>query len=435
MSKTVPVWFDARHVGDITAGKDGEISFTYTEKWLATPGAFPLSLTMPLNKRTYPSEMILPWLANLLPEGEQLSSLARLLGIAHADIVSFLKEIGGDTAGALSFEIPSERTKWIYTPLTELYHTDDHQSALAAHIEDLQRRPLLIGQEGVRLSLAGGQKKSPLAVFDSNGVPVIRLPRNGDVLAIPRYGAPSTIILKPDNPNFPGITENETYCLRLARSVGITSSEATILPAGSRSAICVLRYDRRNSRTGALQRVHQEDFAQANGVLPNRKYERGNFPGIDLATLLRTGRHLPPADRLSLLDQLIFKILVADTDAHAKNYSLLLPVGSPPHLAPLYDVLTALLWPHITQYFAQNIAGKKCKPGDVASRHWDAISKVAGYRLTDVRKRVGELSDGIAINRIRVTEEVASLAGSIGGYVEKAAELIEENRLRIIGQL
>ena len=431
MSKIVPVWFDALHVGDVIADEDGTLGFTYTEAWLKTRNAFPLSLRLPLKATAYPHEVIFPWLANLLPEGEQFSLLARSLGFNRTDTLAILNEIGGDTAGALSFGVPSDRSAWTYTPLTEFYRIDDPWAALEKHFKDLQRRPFLVGEESVRLLLAGGQRKSALAVLDSNGSPVLRLPEDGDVLAIPCHGAPSTVILKPDNPNLPGIVENEIYCLRLAQAAGIASAEATALPAGSRNAICVLRYDRRIGGIGEIQRVHQEDFAQANGVSPDRKYERGMVAGIDIATLLGTGRDLSPTDAISLLDQFIFNILIANTDAHAKNYSLLLPVGANPRLAPLYDVLTALPWPHVIQYFAQNIAGKKCQPGDIAVRHWDAIAEAMGYRPADVRKRIRELVHGIGASCVPVTKMIKSLPGVVDDYVEKAATLIRENTLCI----
>ncbi len=435
MSAAVPVWFDALHVGTIAVAEDGALSFRYTEKWLATAGAFPLSLTMPLAAASYPSEVISPWLANLLPEEEQLSILTRSLGLDRADTLALLTEVGGDTAGAPSFGARSDRTAWRYSPLTELYGVADPGAALERHFDDLGRRPFLVGEEGVRQSLAGGQKKSALAVLTPEGAPVMRLPRPDDILAVPRNGAPSTIIVKPDNPNLPGITENEVFCLRLSQAIGLPAAEATILSTGRRKAICVLRYDRRVGRNGDLQRVHQEDFAQANGVPPGRKYERGTARGPDLDTLLRTGRALPPADALALLDQVIFNVLAANTDAHAKNYSLLLPVGSEPRLAPLYDVSTVLPWPDVTQYFAQNIAGKRRKPGDVGGRHWDAVAQDGGYRPADLRKRVQELADAIVAARVPVADAVAKLPGSAAGNVAQAAELIEANALRVAGRL
>jgi serine/threonine-protein kinase HipA len=353
----------------------------------------------------------------------------------QADVLAVLKEIGGDTAGALSFGEPADRSRWAYAPLTQFYGTEDAEEALERHFADLGRRPFLVGQEGVRQSLAGGQKKSALAVLGSDGVPVLRLPGPNDALAIPLNGAPSTLIVKPDNPNLPGITENEVWCLRMAQAVSIEAAQATILKASGRTAIGVLRYDRRLGRNGQVLRLHQEDFAQANGFPPGRKYERGTLRGLDLKTLLDTGRHVSANDALALLDQVIFNILVANTDAHAKNYSLILPVGASPRLAPLYDVSSVLAWPHVVQTLAQNIAGKKRSPEAISARHWEAVAREIGYRPTDVRNRVQALIDRLVASRVSVTAEVAALPGATAGYVAQTAEAVEGNALRIAGRL
>ena len=435
MTASVPIWFDDLAVGQVDVAADGSLSLRYADRWLQTAGAFPLSVTMPLRADPYPSDVISPWLANLLPEEEQLQVLTRSLGLDQADVLAVLAEIGGDTAGALSFGVATDRAIWAYTPLTSFYDTADQRLALERHFEDLGRRPFLAGEEGVRQSLAGGQKKSALAVLGPDGAPVLRLPQKGDVLAIPLNGAPSTLIVKPDNPNLPGITENEVWCLRMAQAIGIEAAQATILQSSKRTAIGVLRYDRRVGRSGQLLRLHQEDFAQANGLPPGRKYERGTLPGLDLKTLLETGRHVSASDALALLDQVIFNILVANTDAHAKNYSLILPVGAAPRLAPLYDVSMVLSWPHVVKTYAQSIDGKKRNPDMVAGRHWEAIAREIGYRPTDVKNRVQQIVDAMVANRAKVTAEVTALSGATEGYVVQTAEAVEENALRMAGRL
>lgn len=436
MSLRVPVWFDSLHVGDVTVADDGSLAFRYSDRWCATDGAFPISLTMPISAKPYPSEIISPWLANLLPEEEQLRTLTRTLGLDKADVLSVLEKIGGDTAGALSFGTPTDRAAWAWAPLTELYKAPgEPQEALERHFDDLSLRPFLVGEEGVRQSLAGGQKKTTLAVLSQDGHPVFRLPGPEDTLAVPRNGAPSTIIIKPDNPNLPGITENEVFCLTLARAIGIAAAEVTILSAGTRTAICVLRYDRRLSRSGQILRLHQEDFAQANGLPPGRKYERGTLSGLTLQAVLATGAPLPPKDALALLDQVIFNILVANTDAHAKNYSLLLPIGAGPSLAPLYDVSTVLPWEHVNQYYAQNLAGRRRRPDEMAARHWDRIARDMGYRPTDLRQRVQELVDAIVVHRVAVASVVKAMPGASAGYVDQAAQMIEDNALRVASRL
>ena len=435
MTTSVPVWFDDLAVGQVDVAADGSLSFGYSERWLLTAGAFPLSVAIPLRPEPYPSDVISPWLANLLPEEDQLKVLTRSLGLEQADVLAVLAAIGGDTAGALSFGAASDRAAWSYAPLTDFYHTADPKVALERHFEDLGRRPFLAGEDGVRQSLAGGQKKSALAVLDETGAPVLRLPQGGDVLAIPLNGAPSTLIVKPDNPNLPGITENEVWCLRMAQAIGIDAAQATIIQSSQRTAIGVLRYDRRIGRSGQLLRLHQEDFAQANGLPPGRKFERGTLPGLNLKTLLETGRHVSAGDALALLDQVIFNIIVANTDAHAKNYSLILPVGATPRLAPLYDVSTVLSWPHVVQSYAQFIAGKKRQPDMIAGRHWEAIARDIGYRPTDVKNRVQQIVDAMVASNGKVTDEVSALPGATVGYVVETAEAVEKNALRIAGRL
>lgn len=435
MTASVPIWFDDLAVGQVDVAADGSLSLRYVDRWVQTAGAFSLSVTMPLRADPYPSDVISPWLANLLPEEQQLQVITRSLGLDQTDVLAVLSEIGGDTAGALSFGVATDRALWAYRPLTSLYDTADPRLALERHFEDLGRRPFLVGEEGVRQSLAGGQKKSALAVLGPDGAPVLRLPQEGDVLAIPLNGAPSTLIVKPDNPNLPGITENEVWCLRMAQAIGIEAAQATILQSSKRTAIGVLRYDRRVGRSGQLLRLHQEDFAQANGLPPGRKYERGTLPGLDLKTLLETGRHVSASDALALLDQVIFNILVANTDAHAKNYSLILPVGAAPRLAPLYDVSTVLSWPHVVKTYAQFIDGKKRNPDMVAGRHWEAIAREIGYRPTDVKNRMQQIVDAIVANRSKVTADVTALPGATEGYVVQTAEAVEENALRMAGRL
>jgi serine/threonine-protein kinase HipA len=243
------------------------------------------------------------------------------------------------------------------------------------------------------------------------------------------------LIVKPGNPNLPGITENEVWCLRMAQAIGIDAAQATILQSSKRTAIGVLRYDRRIGRSGQLLRLHQEDFAQANGLPPGRKYERGTLRGLDLKTLLETGRHVSATDALALLDQVIFNILVANTDAHAKNYSLILPVGRGPRLAPLYDVSTVLSWPHVVKTYAQSIDGKKRRPDTISGRHWEALAREVGYRPTDVKHRVQQIVDALVANRAKITDEVAALPGASEGYVVQTAEAVEGNALRMAGRL
>ena len=385
--KDLPVHCGPVRVGQVEIAEDRRPSFRYDPRWQASRDAFPVSLAMPLDRNLFPPEIVHPWLANLLPEERLLAGVAHNLGLARTDSLGLLEEIGGDVAGALSIGPSAPRQEWEYVPLTVLYGEPDPARALHRHFQDLRKRPFLAGEDGVRLSLAGGQEKSVLAVIGPNGQPEPGLPGPEGRIAIPLKGAPSTIIVKPDNPRLPGIAENEAYCLSLAAATGIEAAEAGLVQALGRTALAVVRYDRSFTADGSVRRLHQEDFAQALGVFPNQKHER-RADGPSLRDILSLGdrtwcasrdisRGLPAKEQLRLLDQVIFNILVANTDAHAKNYALL-PDRNGARMAPLFDVSSVLAWDHVNQYHGQDIAGRKRKPGNIAPRHWETIASEAG---------------------------------------------------------
>ncbi len=431
--ETVPLFHGKFTVGQVNIHADGGLSFRYDPGWLETEGNFALSVTMPPKPNPHAHEIIAPWLANLLPEGNQLASLARALGVSPADSLTILKQVGGDTAGAISIGEPDDGSRLAYEDLVIRHSGEDAGAALAAHFDQVGRRPFLAGENGVRLSLAGGQPKTVLAVIGVDGAPKLGLPAPDDRLAVPKWGAPSTIILKPDNPSwFPGIVENEAYCLTLASLIGVPAAEAGIVRAGNREALAVVRFDRRIRRDGTVARLHKEDFAQANGVFPSLKYECGPVRGLDMRRLFSTGERLPAREALKLQDQVIFNILIANADAHAKNYSILLPGGGA-LMAPLYDALTVLPWAGdgVDQRHAQKLGGCEVKPGDVARRHWDALANEAGLNPGRLRGRVRELIDAMVVNRAEAVETVRGLRGAPGGEVERIADLVERNALGI----
>ena len=430
---SVTVYYEQFAIGSIAVTTTGQLGFQYDARWLDTKGSFPLSVTMPFSDTRYGDQIVTPWLANLLPEEQQLLTLSRTLGISSTDTLAILMEIGGDTAGAISIDKPSIQEEWAYQSLTDYYGQPTEADALSRHFDDLRNRPFLVGEDGVRLSLAGGQQKTALAVIGPNGLPKLGMPDEGDTLAIPMNGAPSTIIIKPDNPALAGIVENESYCLTLAGLIGISVAKAGAIQATGRTALAVARYDRVMRKNGSVRRLHQEDFAQANGIFPSQKYEQGTVRGLGLTALIQTGRHLPAGEALKLLDQVIFNILVANTDAHAKNYSMIL--SDRPNLAPLYDVSTVLLWDHVNQYHAQKLAGRKRKPEDMAPRHWDRIAEDAGLSPRGVRLRVQDLVDAMVAARVEAMAIVSDQQGAVTEIVEHVAMLIEKNALRIAGRL
>src|SRR5262249_26837427 len=231
----------------------------------------------------------LPWAANLLPESEQLRTLAQLLGLSRSDVIGLLSQIGGDTAGALSVGRPGRTA-------TVQWHSVETPTELEGLIEGLPRKPFLAGEEGVSMSLAGAQTKLAVAVDEV-----------GRIL-VPMNGSPSTHILKPDAPQLCGSVFNEALCLTLARRINLSAPYVTTGRAGKRTYLLVERYDRRY-QSGRWRRLHQEDYCQALGRPPSANYE-SNKTGVGGPTLKEmfalSRQHMPPTEILRLLDTVIF---------------------------------------------------------------------------------------------------------------------------------
>ena len=385
----LPVYFEDYPVGTIAPGEDGP-SFSYEPEWQRLRGAFPVSLTMPLDQHEVAPALFAPWAANLLPEAAQLTAIGRHLGVAPGDVIGLLSEIGRDTAGALSFGAPG-------TTSPADWRRIEDEAALERIIEELPRKPFLAGDDGVSMSLAGVQSKIAVAA-DASGA-----------LFIPLDGSPSTHILKPDADNLWGSVENEAFCLALARRCGIAVPGFTIGRAGARRYLLVERYDRR-PQDGHWRRVHQEDFCQALGKPPSAKYERNQtgVGGPSLADMIGLARaSLGPRDVLALLDLAIFNVLACNTDAHAKNYSILIRANGAA-IAPAYDIMCAEPYPNITRNLAQTIAGNN-RGEHPKRRHWERFFRSAGLGVRPSLERVARLANAVLAEARPAREEVEAL--------------------------
>ena len=138
---------------------------------------------------------------------------------------------------------------------------------LAAILRELPKRPLLAGDEGIRLSLAGAQDKVAVRI------------EGGDI-SLPLGGAPSTHILKPAVERFDGVVFNEALCMKLAAAAGLPAAAVETRSVDGIDYLLVERYDRMHRQApGAepvLERLHQEDFCQAQGIVSETQIsERG----------------------------------------------------------------------------------------------------------------------------------------------------------------
>src|SRR3546814_19610039 len=120
-----------------------------------------------------------------------------------------------------------------------------------------------------------------------------------------------THILKPPNAELDGHAENEHFCLKLARRLGMPTAATQVMHFEDEVAIVVERYDRCRT-TEELVRVHQEDICQALGVYPFRKYQNEGGTGArSVIELLRAHSSSSEADIPNFLEPLPFHWLTA----------------------------------------------------------------------------------------------------------------------------
>jgi serine/threonine-protein kinase HipA len=312
--------------------------------------------------------------------------LSGALGISSGNAFGLLEVIGGECAGALSLYPAGEAPLSSDDDVVEFLSTERLEEILGK----LRERPLLGGEEGVRLSLAGAQDKLAVCV-------------EGESIGLAKGGGPTTHILKPFIQALDGTVENELFCLRLAARLGLPVPNVEMRHAAI-PLLLVERYDRARHEDGTITRLHQEDFCQALSVPPELKYEAEGGPGTE-ASLALIGRTTarPAADHLGFIRMLILHYLVGNADAHGKNYALLYS-GGIPDLAPLYDVLCTAAYPRLDKKLAMAIGGRAI-PDTIQLQQWFTL-------VPDTR----------GAQRLLV-KDIAELAGRIGG---QADELLAE---------
>jgi serine/threonine-protein kinase HipA len=249
------------------------------------------------------------------------------LDLRANDTFGLIKALGRDCAGAIVV-LPSEETGSAQsTTLSAVTLSNDE---VAEKVANLRRAPLGVSRR-VRISLAGVQEKLLLTQMPDG--------KWGD----PVDGTPSTHILKPEIRDLPNTVENEAFCMRVARHLGLIAASVETTEFGGRNVIVVQRYDRVVSANGDVDRVHQEDFCQALSLSPKSKYQEDGGPSLrNMAAVLR--EFARPDSLRRLLQANFLNVLVGNGDAHGKNFSLMHHRDGSIELTPLYDVMSTLLY-------------------------------------------------------------------------------------------
>lgn len=321
---------EGEEMGCVAQSAQGRLQFTYSGQWLDSERAFPLSLSMPLQKAPHPHGRIDTFLWGLLPDNASiLQSWGRRFHVSPRNAFALMTHVGEDCAGAVQFLTPEQAERSRKKRRDDVAWLSESEVGLRLRELRSDHAAWRLARDLGQFSLAGAQPKTAL-LFDRGrwGIPSGRMP--------------TTHILKPPNAHFDGFPENEHICLRLAQSLGLPVAESRVMQFDGEIAIVISRYDRVHTATG-WRRVHQEDLCQAMGVPPARKYQNDGGPGARaILALLRGYSSAAVRDTETFIDTLALGWLIAATDAHAKNYSILISAGQQVRLAPLYDIASVL---------------------------------------------------------------------------------------------
>ena len=408
MSAALVAWMNGELVGRWSVER-GSHRFTYDEAWLRSPRRRALSLSLPITPgRELRGPAVAHYFDNLLPDNERIRQrLQRRFKTGSADAFALLEAIGRDCVGAVQLlpegNAPVGWDRIESEPLSE--------AQVAATLRAVPSEAVLgqaSGDETFRLSLAGAQEKTALL-------------RHQGRWHRPHGATPTTHILKlplglvggSRRVDLGDSVENEWLCALVLHHLGLPVAPAEIWRFEDQKALAVTRFDRawqqRADGGEWIARLPQEDFCQALGHPPTRKYEKDGGPGIaDCLRLLAGSRE--PHDRASFaLTQLAFWLMAA-TDGHAKNYSLFLHPGDAYVMTPLYDVLSIFpyvgdaanqfRWRKAELAFALRAKNVHYQLHSQQPRHWHALAMQAGgapvwARMLELVARVGPALEAV----------------------------------------
>lgn len=340
---TLNIFVGSNHVAELAWDPASDtFALEYSQQWQKT--GFALSPHLPLTGPIAPVA-IRRFLENLLPEGEALDTVSQYTNIAKSNVLGLIRQLGKETAGALTF-LPSGITPQTLQP--QVRELPDAE--LQARIDDRANQPFSVWDGRVRMSLAGFQDK--LLVL-----------RSGDKTYLADGALTSTHLLKPEprRAALPHMVANEHFCMAWAgalsqRRYGVNHVAAVELLRVPSPMLCVRRFDREVISTDVahpvVRRIHIIDACQAANLPVSYKYERNIGHGQDVAHIrdgmsfekvfgLRDQCVVPAQGMQRLIFWAATTLLLGNSDAHGKNISFYVEHGGL-RVAELYDLVSVL---------------------------------------------------------------------------------------------
>ncbi len=385
-------------VGYLVGTREGNNALIFSDEYVRNPNRPTFTLSMHPRQASANEAMSEPWirrqklhpvLSNLLPEGSLREMIAQSMKVHVDNEFPMLAHLGLDLPGAIVAErmppgdLPEDVARVI-------------PSAVPIKIEDE-------AEGGHGFSLAGVQMKFSMKAGQDGRY------------ALSRQGELGDWIIKTPSTMHPEVPANEFTAMTLASLIGVEVPDMNLVNVNSLDnlppinlpneslAFAIRRFDRDGDK-----RVHAEDFAQVLFKYPRDKYRAANNEQIG-RFLLRFSNS-PLQDVQQMARRLLANILLANGDAHIKNWSLLYSDQINPRLSPAYDIVTTNVYMRDERRFALNLAGNK--DWYVASyEHFERWSTKVGApwkaikpHLDDAMERARSLWT-VALNELPMKEE------------------------------
>lgn len=370
-------------IGELAKIKTGGLSFAYTQQWLNTPSARPISLSLPLvDEQPFTGDVVYNFFDNLLPDNPQIR--ARIQAKFQATTnqpFDLLESIGKECVGAIQL-IAGDIPKFKEEIKFERLDTKTIVDILRNH----QNYPLGMTNEtnDFRISIAGAQEKCAFLYYKNTwNIPLGTTPTT-HIFKLPIGFIPHQQIDLHDS------CENEWLCAQIADAFGLPVAKCEILKFAETKVLAVERFDRKLSSDKTwLMRLPQEDMCQALGISPNLKYQADGGPGINAIMHFLLDSTNPEQDRDTFFKSQVMFWLLAAIDGHAKNFSLFIERKGQYRLTPLYDIMSAYPLIAKKQLSLQKIKMAMALTGKNKHYHWHSIqrryfletAKAAGYSV------------------------------------------------------
>ncbi len=389
----------------------GSYFFEYDELWLSDPSAFVLVPQFELRREPYQGDGVKTFFANLLPEGAPLEEILSAINLRNATTFDIVGRLGEELPGVLSV-LP----EGIEPVVLQTYSHLSKQELSQRIVNRTLQSPLLTSNPRSRMSLPGAQDKLGL-----------RFDEQRDLLYDSVGTTPTTHIAKPDTrlENYQPSAINEYLCMKLAREMNLPVPPVSLIQV-PQSVYIVQRYDRALI-DGQVICLHQVDACQLLGVDSGWKYERdGGLVSLKKIVAKLRDLKLPAKDLKNVQRWVMFNYLIGNSDAHAKNLSVL--IGSTAYaLAPFYDLLSVQVYgdDKLALYIGDDEYFDK-----VGAHSWEAFCEDCGFAYKQTMSQFRKLAQKLPDAWEKVSRSCLnqfSLSDSEKALIEKIAAVIHKN--------